>query len=189
MSVRSERLHRLTTARYERMAEGGLLPERGIELIDGLVVEMSPKGTRHGYAVTSLNEQFVLQARERYRVYADALSLRLGPRDELDPDIALARTSRNYARERPGPGEVALIVEVADSSLANDLGRKLRMYARAAIAEYWVVELRAERIHLFRGPSGETYLERREARADETISPAAYPDVAIDVRQVFGSAS
>jgi Uma2 family endonuclease len=186
MAIAVEWLHRITTDVYERMAASGLLPERGVELVDGLVVKMSPKGDRHGYAVDSLNAQFGDQRRGRYAVSADSLSLRLGPRDEPEPDIALARALRSYARERPRPNEIALIVEVADSSLAFDLGEKRAKYAGAAIPEYWVVDLKEDVVHVFRNPRGEVYLERLTAKPGDVISPAEYPDVAIDVALVLG---
>jgi Uma2 family endonuclease len=185
MALAAERLYRITTEIYERMGENGLLPKRGVELIDGLVVTMSPKGDRHSYAVGSLTAQFVDQRRERYTVYPDSLSLRLGPRDEPEPDIALARAVRHYSRERPRPGEIALIVEVADSSLAFDLGEKLSKYAAASIPEYWVVDLQANVFHVFRNPHGSEYHDRRTATVGETISPEEYADVTIDVSLVL----
>ena len=81
MAIAPERLHRITADVYERMAESGLLPERGIELIDGLVVAMSPKGDQHRRASNSLNAQFVDQRRARYEANAGSLSLRLGPHE------------------------------------------------------------------------------------------------------------
>ncbi len=185
MAIAAERLHRLTTDVYERMGESGLLPERGVELIDGLVVTMSPKGDRHGHAVNSLNAQFGDQRRGRYEVNAGSLSLRLGPHDEPEPDIALARTTRNYSRERPRPDEISLIIEVADSSLAFDLAEKRAKYARAGIAEYWVVDLQSNLFHVFRNPDSEGYDNRRVVKIGETLSPAEYPDVLIDVSLVL----
>ncbi len=187
MSIAVERLHRITTDVYERMAASGLLPERGVELVDGLVVEMSPKGARHAYAVDSLNAQFGDQRRGRYVVSADSLSLRLGPRDEPEPDIALARTTRSYARESPRPEEIALIVEVADSSLAFDLGEKRAKYAGAGIPEYWVVDLQDDAVHVFRNPHGEVYLDRHAAKPGDVISPAEYPEVVVEVALVVGN--
>jgi Uma2 family endonuclease len=190
MSIAAERIHRITADIYERMAASGLLPDRGVELIDGLVVEMSPKGDRHGYAVTCLHAQLVLgdQRPERYVVYADSLSLRLGPRDEPEPDIAVARATRRYARERPRADEIALLVEVADTSLAFDLGEKRAKYAGAEIPEYWVVDLQANVVHVFRNPRDGAYGDRRAIRAGEAISPQEYPDVAIDVALVLAEA-
>ena len=119
-------------------------------------------------------------------VNADSLSLRLGPHDEPEPDIALARATRSYARERPRADEIALIVEVADTSLAFDLGEKRAKYAAAGIPEYWVVDLPANVVHVLRDPRADVYTDRRTAQAGDTISPAEYPDVAIDVALILG---
>ncbi len=186
MAIAADRLHRITTDVYERMAEIGLLPEHGVELLDGLVVEMSPKGDRHNFAVDSLTKQFILAARDRYNVSADSLSLQLGPRDEPEPDIAIARATRSYARERPRPEDLALIVEVANTSLEIDLGEKVAKYARARIPEYWVVDLTTDVVHVFLQPERDAYAQRRTARAGDVASPAEYPDVTIDVALVLG---
>ncbi len=186
MAFAAERLHRITTDVYESMAASGLLPERGIELLDGLVVTMSPKGERHWYAVTRLNKALVLQSSDRFEVSPESLSLRLGPRDEPEPDIALSRAGREFPRERPRPNEIALIIEVADSSLAFDLGVKLAKYAGAGIPEYWVVDLNANVIHIFRKPRGSGYDDVGVAHAGEKIAPSEYPDVLIDVALILG---
>jgi Uma2 family endonuclease len=186
MSIAAERIYRITTDIYERMAASGLLPERGVELIDGLVVEMSPEGDRHGYAVSCLLAQLVDQRRGRYDVCAGSLSLRLGPRDEPDPDIAVARAIRSYARERPRPDEIALLIEVADSSLAFDLGEKRAKYAAAGIPEYWVIDVQGGIVYVFRNSRDGVYADRRTANAGEVISPQEYPDVAIDIAFLLG---
>jgi Uma2 family endonuclease len=116
------------------------------------------------------------------------LSLRLGPRDEPDPDIAVARAVRSYARERPRPEEIALLIEVADTSLAFDLGEKRAKYAGAGIPEYWVIDLPGNIVHIFRNPRDGVYADRRTSSAGELISPQEYPDIAIDVGLVLGDA-
>jgi len=179
-------LHLLTVERYERIAETGLLPLRGIELIDGLVVEMSPKGVRHAEAASQLNKVLVLQSNERYRVYCDSLSLPLGPRSEPEPDIALVRETRSFARERVTVADVALIIEVADSSLAFDLGTKGRNYAGAGIPEYWVIDVKTNTAHLFWNPAADGYRGGRIAAAGDTIAPREYPDVSVPLARVFG---
>ncbi len=151
MAISATELHRFTVAEFERMAEFGVLPESGVELVDGLVVAMSPKGDRPAYAIGVMNELFVDRRAERYVVYPENLTLRLSMRDARDPDLVLARRIRSYTRERPRPEEVALIVEVADSSLAYDLGDKRAAYARSGIPEYWVVDIPSETVHVFRG--------------------------------------
>ncbi len=186
MSIAAERLHRITADVYERMGATGLLPERGVELLDGLLVEMSPKGDRHNFAVNSLNAQLNDQRRARYWVNADSLSFRPGAHDEPEPDLAVARATRTYARERPRPDEIALIIEVADTSLAFDLRDKAAKYALARIPEYSVVDLQEDVIHVVRDPGGAPYKTRRKALPGEVLSPTEYLDVTIDVAQVLG---
>ena len=181
-------LHRLTVDRYEAMAEAGLLPERGVELFDGLVVEMSAKGARHAHAAVILNELLVDQRRGRYRVFAEALSLRLGPHDEPDPDFAIVRATGWETARRVRVDEVALIIEIADSSLAFDLGMKREKYAIAGVPEYWVIDVQTNRAHLCSEPRGGAYDEVRIATADETISPREYPDVLVPLALLFGRA-
>ena len=187
MPIQVHELHRLTAEAYLRASELGVLPARGIELVNGLVVTMSPKGTRHRHAVNQLNEQFVLQNRGRYEVNCDSLSLRLGPHDVPDPDIALARPG-DWSRRDPAIDDISLIVEVADSSADRDLNDKLGRYARAGIREYWVVNLERDLIHIFRQPGGDsgTYAVHLTGGTGAVISPAEYPDVIIEIAPVLG---
>ncbi len=169
------------------MGRAGLLPEKGVELVDGVVVEMSPKGERHGFALDVLTELFVDQRRGRYRVSPESVSLRLGPHNMPDPDLLLSMTDRDL-RLRPTPAQVFLLVEIAYSSLDYDLGSKRERYARAGIAEYWVVDLVHDELLAFRDPDRErgAYREERRHVAGEVAVPAAFPDVQIEVAQILG---
>ncbi len=179
--------HRFTVEAYEGMGRAGLLPEKGVELVDGVVVEMSPKGERHGFALDVLTELFVDQRRGRYRVSPESVSLRLGPHNMPDPDLLLSMTDRDL-RLRPTPAQVFLLVEIAYSSLDYDLGSKRERYARAGIAEYWVVDLVHDELLAFRDPDRErgAYREERRHVAGEVAVPAAFPDVQIEVAQILG---
>jgi Uma2 family endonuclease len=170
------------------MSEFGVLPERGVELVDGLVVELSARGDRHSYAVSVLAELFVDQRAGRYAVNPANLTLRLSPRDAREPDVVLARRKRSYARERPRPEDVALIVEVSDSSLAYDLGLKKSAYARSGIPEYWVVDIPHHRVHVFRDANrfSEAYLHESVHAADESIAPNEFPDAVVPVARIMG---
>jgi Uma2 family endonuclease len=181
-------LYRFTVEEFERMSTAGVLPGRGVELVDGLVVEMSPKGDRHAYAVMILTHAFVAQSRSRYYVNAENLTLRLGPREARDPDLALARAERSYARERPRPGELALVVEVAGASLHHDLGERKAAYARVGIPEYWVVDLQHNAFVVYRAPNrfDASYLIEQRHLPGATVSPAEFDDVTIEVSSVLG---
>jgi Uma2 family endonuclease len=188
MAISTTDLHRFTVEQFEQMSEFGVLPERGVELVDGLVVALSARGNRHGYAVSVLTELFVDQRAGRYAVNPENLTLQLGPRDAREPDLVLARRTRSYAHERPRPEDIALIVEVSDSSLAYDLGQKKIAYARSGIPEYWVVDIPHHRVHVFRDANrfGEAYLHESLHGADETIAPAEFPDAVVPVARILG---
>ena len=181
-------LHRFSVDEYERMADVGILPDRRLELIDGLVAAMSPRGERHWYAVALLTRLFCDQCAGRYTVSGECLTLRLGPRDAREPDLVLSRGNLDGVRRRPGPEDVALLIEVADSSLAYDLGEKKAAYARAGIPEYWVVDLRHDVVVVCREPlrSDATYSLESRHGPGATLHPAEYANVAIDVRRILG---
>lgn len=179
----TDTLHRFTASDYEDMAQLGLLPKRGIELLDGLVVKMSPRGDRHSWPVSELARQFILQGDGRFRTDPESLSLKLNDYSEPDPDVALSWPRAD--RLRPTPENVFLIIEVADSSLDKDRVQKSALYASAQIPEYWIVNLIDNQIEKYLSPVLDGYRERLVAARGE-LSPNALPDVRIDVTAVLG---
>jgi Uma2 family endonuclease len=99
-------------------------------------------------------------------------------------DLAVLRP-RSYFTGSPRPDDVLLVVEVAETSLRYDRTRKLRLYAAAGIAEYWVVSVGDGWIEVYRAPEGDGYRERRRAERGESVAPLAFPDVVISVADVF----
>lgn len=136
------KLRAFSVREYHRMAEIGLLlPKERVELLDGAIVEMSPIGGRHWNAHARIVE-YLVQAFGNDALVVGQMSLPLGDHNEPQPDIAiLAR--RDYAPPNAelSVAEVNGIIELAESSLRLDLGVKLRLYARHAIADYLVVDL------------------------------------------------
>src|SRR5438093_8107190 len=124
---------------YHRMAEVGILTRADrVELIDGEIIEMSPIGAPHGRSVMFLTDAFVRRLEGRALV-SPQLSVRLHRRTEPQPDITLLRPPlARYARAIPGPDDVFLIVEVADTSQYRDRFVKLPRYAAAGIPEVWI---------------------------------------------------
>jgi Uma2 family endonuclease len=189
MATLQAELHRFSFEEFERMADVGILPDERLELLDGLVIEMSPRGDRHAYAILILNELFVDQRAGRYRVNPGSLVLQLGPRDAREPDLVLARATRSYERERARVDDIALLVEVAESSSEYDLGAKLQSYAVVDILEYWVVDIPSETVHVFRSANrfAGTYLHQEHYGRDAKLSPLEFPDVVIPVALIFGA--
>jgi Uma2 family endonuclease len=179
----------ISSEEYERLGELGVLPPSGVELIDGKIVSMSPRGDRHFFVVSELNEIFCSHPKKNYRVCCESLSLQALPKSTPDPDIALARLGRSYAKRRPQPGEIALIIEVADTSYSYDTEVKKKIYAKAGIPEYWVFDIRAGRAAVLRyaQPVLDDYLLHDIKTARDTIAPRECPAVVIDLSVVFST--
>lgn len=184
MAIEVERTRRFTADEYERMVELGIFrDDERLELIDGEIVEMAPVGHRHAACIANLNQRLVLGLAERVLVWGQGPA-RLSLQSVPEPDLALLR-ARSYRQGSPRPDDILLVIEVAESSLRYDRTRKLHLYARAGIREYWVVSVAGEWIEVYRSPEGDGYRERRRAGVGERIAPAAFADVVVDVGGVF----
>jgi Uma2 family endonuclease len=105
---------------------------------------------------------------------------------EPQPDIALVRRPwRGYPHTHPGPDDIFLLIEVADSSLDLDRTVKLELYARAGIPEVWIVDLTADRVIVCRGPSGGGYMSVGAVAAPAMLEVESLPGVAVPVAEVF----
>jgi Uma2 family endonuclease len=179
--------HRFTVDEFHRMATAGIFGEDDrVELIDGEIVDMTPIGSRHQACIDRLTELFVgsLAGKALVRVQGP---LRLGEHSEPQPDVTLLRRQPDfYASGHPGPGDVLLVVDVADTSLPYDRGVKMPLYARAGIPEAWLVDLEGERIVVYRAPGEAGYGQVAEVRGAERLSPQAFPDVTVAAEQVLG---
>jgi Uma2 family endonuclease len=175
---------KFTADEYERMVELGIFREdERLELIGGEIVEMAPIGHRHAACVARLNKRLVIGVGDRALVWVQG-PVRLGVASIPEPDLALLRP-HSYRSVSPRPDDVVLVVEVAESSLGYDQTIKLRLYARAGVPEYWIVGVDGEWIEVHRSPERDGYRERRRAGRGETVSPSAFPDVAVGVDDVF----
>jgi len=180
MTVSAISVHRWTREEYERLAEDGFFgPEGRVELIEGIVYDMSPQKSLHAAGVR-------LVERALSRIFGDGWDVRgqmplaLGDDSEPEPDVAVvAGSPRDYRDAHPTTA--ALIVEVADASVAYDRKRKAPLYARAGIPEFWLLVLSEEKLEVYRDPSPLGYRSRRVLGRGDTVSPLARPDVALTV--------
>ena len=178
---------RFTTQEYEQIAAAGVFAEDDrVELLDGEIVEMSPLGPQHSACVDRLNR--LLQRRVGDEAIVRVQSpVRLGQHSEPQPDVALLQPRPDfYAHGHPEPEDVLLLIEVADSSLSYDRELKLPLYARAGVAEVWLVGLLPQTIEVFRAPSESGYGERREARRGESVAALNAPGVVLSVAEILG---
>ena len=167
---------------YHRMAQAGILSEDDrVELIDGEILAMTPIGPRHNAAVNRANRALVPIVGDDAIVQVQG-SVRLGRFNEPEPDIALLRPQSDfYASRLPGPADILLLIEIAESSLNYDREVKTRIYSQAAVQEYWLVDLGARSISCYSEPREGAYQRRRQGRPGQSIAPAALPQCAISV--------
>ncbi len=178
---------KLSLEEYERMIEAGVFagPRRRLELINGEIRQMSPIGDPHAEVVDRLEEwghDCTRGKRIRVRVQ-NAIRLPHAA-SSPEPDGSWV-VKRNYWGGKPGPKDILLIIEVADSSLEEDTGEKGVLYAEAGIREYWVVNLRDRNVEVRREPGpgwvsdpGSLFQQRRTAAAGVS-GRGACPGVAL----------
>ncbi len=178
---------RFTVAEYYRMAEVGILTEDDrVELIEGEIVRMSPIGSRHAGCVNGCTALFYERFRDVGMVTVQN-PVRLDDLSEPEPDLALVRIrSDHYATAHPTPGDVFLLVEVADTSVGWDRRKKVPLYARSGIPECWLVDLGRDIIDVYREPGPDGYRIRLTARRGQTIAPQAFPDREMAVDEILG---
>lgn len=155
-------LHRLSADQFERMIAAGVLPEgEPVELIEGLLIQKNradrggepmTNGPRHAAAVRRLAELDQTVRSLGFHVRCQ-LPIRASERSEAEPDGAIVRgTLEDFEERHPKPAEVAIVIEVADSSLEYDRETKRALYARAGIAWYVIVNLQDRVLEVFANP-------------------------------------
>ena len=156
-----ETVHRLSTAEYERMVDSGALADVRVELLDGLLVDMSPQGERHARVIQRL--MWLCNARMEMLRVQMPLSIAEGWMPE--PDVALAEHDADPDRR---PTTALLVVEVAVSSQAVDR-RKALAYARAGVPRYWLVDLPAGVVVSHTDPSDDGYAVVAPLAGDDVL--------------------
>jgi Uma2 family endonuclease len=173
-----------TIEQYHKLVNAGMLTDRRVELLAGDIVEMSPEGMPHavycGDAVDYLKQ--LLGNRVKVR---EAHPITLPNNSEPEPDIAVVMPSPSrYLDHHPYPEDIFWLVEYADTTLAKDLNTKQGIYAQAGILEYWIVNLQASELIVFRGENSAGY-ETETRLATGNISPLSFPNIEIEVRRLF----
>jgi len=154
-------------------------PEVRLELLDGEIVEMSPQKSSHATAVDLIEEALRSGFGTGFYIRGQK-PLILDDDSEPEPDVAVVKGNiRDYADHHPS--SAVLIVEVADTTLAYDRRNKAAAYARNAIPEYWILNLRDRCLEVHRRPSHGAYAEHSLLTVGETVSPLAVPALRIEI--------
>ena len=178
---------------YEQLIALGLLEGKHVELIQGDILTMAPMGEPHALTIMQLNyillphfnPEMGFHLRIQMPIALPALTC------EPEPDIAIVALD-TPTNEVGRPTGACLIIEVAESSLAYDCGRKGPLYAAGGIQEYWLVNLPDRCLEVYRQPvpdaasfSGWRYQERQVLRAGEQVAPLVAPEVGVIVDALF----
>lgn len=182
---------RWSRVEYEQMIEKGLFrPDERLELLDGLLLVREPQHHRHALAIRRVDAALRPHFGDGW-LLAMQLPLALDEMSEPEPDFSIVHGV--LADLRGGhPRHAALLVEVAESSLALDRGRKATLYARAGIRDYWIVNLVEGTLEVHREPvatpetaAGWRYQEVHSLGRDETVAPVAAPAARIRVADLL----
>ena len=175
-----ERVYHWTVADYIELAEENPAFDH-YELIQGLIVKKMSKTPLHVSLTAEFHDLFLQRGRKEFFVLQEA-PLRLA--DSMpEPDVAVLRGARQDFRTRH-PTTAELIVEIAVTSIALDREKAL-LYAKAGVAEYWIVLAEAEEIETYRRPENGVYQETRTYRRGETIPCACVEGGAVPVATWF----
>ena len=174
------KLVRFTVDQFDALAHAGLLDDHGrTELRDGLVCEMAPQYVPHFWVKMAL-----FRALDRALAAFAPLeagievSLNAGRFEQPMPDIIV--WTPHFTSGAIDPAHVRLVVEVSETTQAQDLGRKRRVYARAGIAEYWAADIPGRTLHRFCDSDGDTYAKRDRIAFGELVSSVTIAGLEIE---------
>jgi Uma2 family endonuclease len=191
MSSYPIRTRRWSRTEYDRLAELGILREdEPIELLGGHMIVAEPKSSPHSTAVGLTADALRLAFGDGWVVrIQDALAL--DDESEPEPDVVVVPGQRRDYRDAH-PETTALLVEIALSSLAFDRHHKGSLYARAGLADYWIVNLVDRVVEVRRAPAadaaadfGAAYTEIEIARPGATLAPLAKPEARVAVSDLL----
>jgi Uma2 family endonuclease len=169
------------------MIETGILGEdERVELLEGVIVAMSPQKDAHAWAIEWLTRFLVRALGDEFRVRPQ-LPLTLGTHNEPEPDLAVVSSAGRVKGQHPGTA--LLVVEVAGAdSLARDRRVKAPLHARFGVREYWLVDLEREAVEVFcdPDPAAGAYRRSRSVGREEVLASEALPQVSFAVRELFG---
>lgn len=173
--VEPDRVRRLRRAEYDRLVELGFFGDERVELIRGVIVRMSPRGTRRAWCIRRLNMLLAPRLAGRADVQVQ-LPFAADDESEPEPDVSVVPVVESLDDH---PGRALLVVEVAESSLREDLAVKVPLYAASGVPEVWVVDVVRGVVHVHRSPSTHGYDEVTTVGRGERLAPVLLPDLSL----------
>jgi hypothetical protein len=182
-----DNLYRFTTERFNQAKSAGVFdhPEL-MSLIHGIVMQQ-PKQTACCVHMTNLLSRRLRSTLQGHFLVYGRRPVEVDPHNQPTADVLVVTGQKADCQDRhPSPEDVALLVEVADTTAAYDLGEKAVLYAQAGIGDYWVVLVNEDAIVQHRGPSAEGYHQVTRLAGSDTISPLAMPESIWTINALLG---
>jgi len=175
-----------TVADYYKMAETGILSQdQRYELLNGEIIKTSPQKSPHTTITHIIFEKFLFQLKNWAEGRAQA-PLNINNHSEPEPDImVLKKRESRYLDRHPVPKEVYLVVEVSDSTLNKDQTFKKKLYAKAGIPEYWIINIPEKQIEIYTNPKDEDYLNVTISKSGKVAFEKLEKEVVISVEKLF----
>lgn len=177
--------HRFTNEEYDALVSSRVFPaDLRIELIEGEIFEMTPIGDEHAYSNNWIGV-FITRQIDLERYMVGSQNPILLPGSKPQPDLTVFR--QNSSRRHPRAEDVLLVIEISDTTLGFDRSTKLRMYAAAAIPEYWIIDLASRHVECYTDPIPEQkiYGSKRTLDATQHAAPRFVEGVSIDLSKIF----
>jgi Uma2 family endonuclease len=159
----------VTVGQYHAMTNNGILgPDHPVELLEDVLVRKIPKNPPHRIATRATRQ--ALDAVVPNGRYVDEQEPLTPDTSEPEPDVAVIRgATRDYANRHPGPGDVGLVVEIADAALDRDRIVKKKIYAAAGIPCYWLIDVNRRRLEVYSDPTGFDYVRSATYEEHERV--------------------
>lgn len=188
---RGARFRSWSKPEFHRLGELGFFRGQRVELLEGMIVVQSPQNPEHAFTTDRVTE-ILWGAFGRGFWVRMQLPLDLGQTSEPEPDVSVVVGNSSQFRSSHPTGAV-LIVEVSDSTLSYDRRRKGSLYARAGIADYWIINLVKPQVEIYRAPLpdptrpyGHRYSSRTNFTPPAFVTPLALPQTALAVADLLG---
>ena len=173
----------MTRELYHQLGEQGAFEGIKVELLEGEIIVMSPMDAAHAFPLQELEHLLHENRPKGLRVRTQ---LPIAPDDdESEPEPDFALVPEGTQRDGSDATTALLAIEVANTSLRDDLQRKARIYARAGIPEYWVVDVKKRELIVHRSPSGERYRSVKHLKDLSEVTCSSVPGLVLDLRNIF----
>ena len=192
MPIATARRIRFTVAEYLRMSEAGIFVMFGgrrTELLEGRIIKMAPQLDPHMWAISKLNRLLVAATTQKDWLIVEG-TLYLSDDSAPEPDFCLFDVPEGTPqKKRPLP---ILVIEVSNKTYNRDSRAKMRIYAKAGIQDYWIVNLRDRRVEVYRKPENPTgagkgwhYASVKHLKPGQSVAMLARPSVSFPVNELL----